>query len=394
MKILLIILLALSKPIYCELKTQTTLQKKFTFEDILDNGEYKVLIKKLSGNLELIGHPGSSMYVVSDYKISKNKKKLNINESVSTSIIEKEIRIDILEERLKNIKIHIPVNTSFNLNSASGDLNIRNIKGQINVNSNYGDISFINVYGNITITNNAGNIIMENITGNSSIILKNGKFKMKNSSGFVKAEIEEGSINNKNFKGVIQNNIIGGDIQLTSIDSAVIQNIIKSGSLYAKDIFGSISSNIFNGSIDLVNIYGLTSINGNNSKIYFKNIKSDLIIKLESGNINGTDIFGSIDCTTNDGSITIEKSFSPSYYTHNINLESKHGDINLIVPENLYFNLNLILQESTNHKNISSYIPLEKMIVNNSVIAKSLHRSSGITCSIKSLNGKISIENF
>ena len=391
---LIIILIAIIKPIYCELNTFTILQKKFTFENILDNGEYTILIKKLSGDLELIGHPGSSMHIVTNYNVSKNKKKLNIKQEISTSTFKKEVKVDILEERLKNIIIHIPVNTSFRLNSDSGDLNIKNVKGQINISSRYGDIFIENISGHINLTNNAGNIIMENVNGNSSIILKNGKFEMKNSSGFVSTQIEEGSINNSNFKGIIKNSITGGDIRLSLIDSANVKNIIKGGSLFANNIFGSINSNIINGSIDLVNIYGITSIIGNNSEIYFENIKSDLMIRLKSGDINGTDIFGSIDCITNDGSITIEKSFSPSYYTHNINLESKHGDINLIVPENLYFNIDLILKESTNHKNISSYIPLEKIILNNSVIAKSLHKSSGITCSIKSLNGKISIENF
>lgn len=188
----------------------------------------------------------------------------------------KEFKMNFFSRIFKNANIYVDLMVKvpnwFNLdvNDGSGDIEIKNIGGEVYVNDGSGDMELLRIGNNTVINDGSGNISIDNIQGNLKIIDGSGEIKAQNINGNLKINDGSGEI--------VLKGILGQEVKITD---------------------GS-------GNIDLVDCQGKLEISDGSGEIYVEKINNDVKIRDGSGTIIVRSVKGSVYIRDGSGSINID----------------------------------------------------------------------------------------
>jgi len=156
------------------------------------------------------------------------------------TIDKKELKIDLVKKHKdgKYITIFTPKDISIIVTLANGDLNVKNIKGELLFDGKNMDTEISNVSGVINYRNKSGDLKVEDFEGVLDIKTFSGDLRLKKVSGSLKVENKTGNFDLSEFTGKLKSTFQVGDIKISSsnVTEAEIDN--KSGDVLIIGIKG------------------------------------------------------------------------------------------------------------------------------------------------------------
>jgi hypothetical protein len=270
-------------------------------------------ISTAGGNISMTGTEGEKCevaFVVNRRGRTYDMTLENLKEIAEVEIIntDSELSINIKKIYQRNVSvgfiIKAPFETSSDLNTSGGNINIEDLNGSQKINTSGGNLRFRNLTGSVTASTSGGNINVEHCEGDFNIRTSGGNIKLND------------------IKGPVKTSTSGGNIEAVSVEPELIAST-SGGNIYCMDIKG----------------------------------KTD--VKTSGGHITLGQLSGSAYAYTSGGSIDA----SVISLTGELNLETSGGSIDINLPSGLGLNLDLSGDHiSTKLNNFSGTAKKEKVI--------------------------------
>lgn len=165
----------------------------------------QIRIGSISGDIKLVGYDGAAVEVVG-YKEGRDAALVEIEESSSSN------SLDIKPRYPRNcncsasvrFEVKVPKNQKFNFESigtASGDIEIKNVSGNLKVKAASGDLNIKDVNGSVEASTASGDVTVTGIAGSVSA---------KTASGDANAELDRVEATEK-----MEFSSVSGDVNVT-----------------------------------------------------------------------------------------------------------------------------------------------------------------------------------
>ncbi|MDO6444244.1 hypothetical protein Q4493_00510 [Colwellia sp. 1_MG-2023] len=153
-----------------------------------------------------------------------------------------------------DVVIHLPKSMSIAINDGSGDIEVKNILGQLDIKDGSGGVLVQDIEGDTNINDGSGEIDVSQVKGNLHVIDGSGEININEIKGNI--EIDDGS----------------GTIYVSNIQgSADIDD--GSGDLTVKQITGMVTIDDGSGSITVDNVGGLKILESGSGGLTVDNVK-------------------------------------------------------------------------------------------------------------------------
>ena len=375
---------------------------EYSFDEVLDNGAYTILLENLSGIINITGHAGSGSHLIVDNRVHavSNKNAISILRNSQINVYhdknKKTVSIKKISERydhktITNIDLHIPINTSIKGFVKNSDIRISKLRGSINVKTESTDSELNNLSGNIVLSTKGGNTNIYKASGTIRLHVVSGNIDMKQCDGNIFTSSENGNIKMNRIDGEIESITTLGDINISYFDGNICSVNINVGSLSARNCNSNFEANIDIGNIDINDIKGDINLFTGKGKIDMSNVIGNTRCNSNFGNINGINLFGSVFANSELGDININKGYNSFLKDHEIDLSTKRGSVLLRIPSDLPYSIKTHCDNLNSKDAISSNIPMKEEIYPTKVIAEGKIKMGTIDCIIYSSYGPISI---
>ncbi|MFD0793943.1 DUF4097 domain-containing protein [Mucilaginibacter litoreus] len=145
-------------------------------------------------------------------------------------------------------KVYVNSQTSTNLNTSGGSIQIDNLSGSQNFETSGGSIRVNSVSGRIKGETSGGSINVINSKNDIDLETSGGSITATNCNGKIRLETSGGSLNLNDLKGTINAETSGGSIKGSNIDGELITST-SGGSVSLNNISGSVDAGTSAGSI-------------------------------------------------------------------------------------------------------------------------------------------------
>lgn len=132
----------------------------------------RISVRNVSGNVNVVGYEGNAVTVIGR-KEGRDQDRVQIEDHSSGANVD--ITVNYPErcdcDASVHFEVRVPRNISFlfdKFSSVSGDVQIRDITGDLNANAVSGDVTIRNVKGRVDTHSVSGNVEVENVTGTVS----------------------------------------------------------------------------------------------------------------------------------------------------------------------------------------------------------------------------------
>ena len=256
--------------------------------------------------------------------------------------------------------ITVPTEMKVSVDSAFGEVNLSDVKGDGNLKTNFGDISVQNLQGGLTVETESGAITATSITaGGSAIDLHSGFGNIslgKASAGDVKLNSQSGGldVNDLRASGDVDLSTQFGNVDFENGSASALTVETQSGQvkLTSLNVSGEAKVNGDFGEIELTKVkaksYDLDTSSGS---VTVDGAQGAVKVNAGFGNISisqAEDV--TLDLNTQSGSITFEGSLGEGPHS----VHSDFGEISLSLPADTAVDVDL----QTEFGNITSDIPV------------------------------------
>ncbi len=124
-------------------------------------------------------------------------------------------------------KVLVPIQTSSNINTSGGSIQVLNLKGEEKLNTSGGSLAIENMEGQLKANTSGGSISLKQSSGDLKIATSGGSLRLNNLKGNIHAETSGGSIAAASVSGSLEVSTSGGSITLKDI--AATTNAATSG---------------------------------------------------------------------------------------------------------------------------------------------------------------------
>ena len=238
---------------------------------------------------------------------------------------------------LKSVKyvLDIPKESSIALNIIGGDLNVKDISGEIELVTTGGDVILNKLDGKIFIKTLGGDINSFNLEGNIELHSAGGDIECKNITGNTEVKTMGGDIVLEKIKGIIKAKTFGGDIEINEFDGKTVNLETFGGDIEINKINGNVNAETAGGDIKINDINGNVNAETAGGSIEGTEIIGNAIIETLGGEIIIDGISGSIESETISGDIEITKSYTNDKKDNSVKLRSRNGSILLNIPQSM-----------------------------------------------------------
>ena len=187
----------------------------FITEHKVFNDITELKIKAICGDWTISSH--SSNEIVVDLKYSKNLKNTfyaEMNERNGKLKLGEDFDKKTFGKTLIKWTIKVPELMDVDFSTASGDLNLKGIKGDINGSSASGDFSLKDINGNVDISTASGDIEADDIESDIDFSTASGDIDLKNVSGELDFSTASGDIEVSHSSAEMNFSCASGDITL------------------------------------------------------------------------------------------------------------------------------------------------------------------------------------
>jgi len=236
---------------------------------------------------------------------------------------------------LKSVKyiVDVPKEISVSLSTTGGDLNIKDINGEIELVTAGGDVILKKLDGKISVKTLGGDINSLNLEGNIDLFSAGGDVECKNIIGNTKMKTMGGDIILEVVKGIVKGKTFGGDISINEFDGNTVKLESYGGDIDVIRINGNVEVETAGGDITIDDITGNIVAETSGGCIEGMQITGNIIAETLGGEITIDDVFGSVKAETMSGDIEISKKYSDKKGDNSIVLKSGNGSIVLNIPK-------------------------------------------------------------
>ncbi|MEW6404780.1 MAG: DUF4097 family beta strand repeat-containing protein [Chloroflexota bacterium] len=258
-----------------------------------------------------------------------------------------------------NFTITVPVETSVDLTTWNGEMNLSGTQGDAALNAGFGSVDVQDLTGALTITASNGRITIENIeAGDAAISLTSefGDVSMDSvSGGNVTAKSTNGAMTVTNVDASEKLDVRSdfGNIEIRAGEAGSLDVHASNGRILVEDL--GVSGNVI-----ISNDFGdLTLVDVLSANMDLRTQNGHINVSGSRGTIKAESDFGEVDISAEQAVVTLisnngDVSFAGTLVDGEHMLQSDFGDITLTIPADLALNLDL----KTDLGKITSDIPL------------------------------------
>ena len=381
---------------------KTKIRQAYHLEQIPDDGSYRLEILKINGNITIIGKEGSGGKI-SITKYSKRLPRYDVDSAhkMTSSIvkhIEREniIRItsdDTLSAEENILEIEMPINLNVHIKINSGDITLKNMRGESYIETLSGDIIVNDFSGDLDLKTNGGHLELEEVNGFIRAHSSGGNININNSEGVFSSSTISGDIFMRSIKGKINSQSSGGSINLIDVAGEEINcrssgGHVKSTNMSSKKaVLHSLGKGLF-----IYKAEGDLTLRSNGGPIDIKDIRGSLKCEASSGDVKMAEIASRVECINAMGDIALELLHDSSIKDYNVHLETHFGDVTLDISKRIRGDITSKIYQPNSVKDLNSEIPLLIRMDNDKVIGTSLDGIGTVPINIEAYNGTITIK--
>ena len=379
-------------------------KETFRFDTVPDDGSYTILLKSVEGGIKVRAHAGAGAEITITRKIRANTEKKAKRLVKDAKILVYHLEDDQLIQVRSEKKIHykrnvhtefelkLPMNINLNLETAGGDIDVTDIRGESVFRTSGGDFDLENMMGRIEAHTSGGDIDVSRVEGLIRVHTSGGDIGIMNSDGKFNASTSGGDLKFLQLTGNIDAQTSGGSITLRNIEGESVECHTSGGDISAGYISANLTGKTSGGEIDLDNIKGHVDVSTSGGDIDIEQITGSLTCHTSGGDIEGEGIIGPVDASTTAGDIELELSYDSSIKEYSFNLETRSGDIVVRVPTGLPLNVDAEIFGTNIPQELNSDIPLEILTRENRVIGIGQIQNGTIPLRLRATFGTITIK--
>jgi Toastrack DUF4097/LiaI-LiaF-like transmembrane region len=198
-----------------------------------------------------------------------------------------------------SLTILVPKRSVLTVNNRYGNVDVSGLTGDQQLNNAFGELLVKNISGAVDARNRNGRVVVEDITGAATI---------SNEFDSIEARRIGGSLDVKHRNGSVEFEDIKGD---TKVSNAF-------GSTEVKNVQGSLVVDTRNGSVDATHVEGNVTVENQFDSVQLEDVKGTVSVENRNGNVE------------------VRYVQPPK---NNIRVNSKFGDIKLVLPASSAFSL-------------------------------------------------------
>ncbi|HQO08528.1 MAG TPA: DUF4097 family beta strand repeat-containing protein [Clostridiales bacterium] len=213
----------------------------------------------------------------------------NSKPDAKVTIINKELKIG-LEKKSGDgeyLTIFTPANVSVIVTLDNGDLNVKDIKGELLLNGKNMDTDISRVSGVINYRSKSGDLNVEDFEGVLDIRTFSGDINLKKITGSVKADNKSGEFDLSGFNGKLSGSFQVGDVKISSSTVTWVDIVNQSGEVKISDLKGDrikVKSSL--GGIDISNSkLDMINVELNAGDLEISGSEADLNLEVNMGEI-------------------------------------------------------------------------------------------------------------
>ena len=379
-------------------------KETFRFDTVPDDGSYTILLESVEGSIEVRTHTGAGAQITITRKIQarteKKAKRLVKDAKILVYHVEDNHLIQVRSEKKirykRNVqtdfKLKLPRNINLNFETAGGNIDVLDIRGESVFRTFGGDIYLKNMMGRIEAHTSGGDIEVSRVEGLIRVHTSGGDIEIMNSVGKFNASTSGGDLEFLQLTGNIDAQTSGGSITLRNIESESVECRTSGGDIKAGYISANLTGSASGGEIDLESIKGHVDVTTSGGGIKAQQITGSLTCHITGGDIEGNGIIGPIDASTTAGDIELELSYDSSIKEYSFNLETQSGDIFIRVPTGLPVNVDAEIFGTGTIQDLNSDIPLNILSTENRISGISQIQNGTIPMRLRATFGVITIE--
>ena len=379
-------------------------KETFRFDTVPDDGSYTILLESVEGSIEVRTHAGAGAEITITRKIrartEKKAKRLVKDAKILVYHLEDDQLIQVRSEKKIHYKrnvhtefeLKLPMNINLNLETAGGDIDVTDIRGESVFRTSGGDLDLENLMGRVEAHTSGGDIDISRIEGLIRVHTSGGSIKIVNSDGQFNASTSGGDLEFRHLTGNIDAQTSGGSITLDNIEGETVECRTSGGDINAEDISANLTGSTSGGDIDLESIKGHVDVTTSGGDIKAQQITGALTCHITGGDIEGNGIIGPVDASTTAGDIELELSYDSSIKEYSFNLETRSGDIFIRVPTGLPVNVGAEIFGTGTAQDLNSDIPLNISSTENRISGIGQIQNGTIPMRLRATFGTITIE--
>jgi DUF4097 and DUF4098 domain-containing protein YvlB len=386
-----------------DLESKSRYVGKTTYDFVVDMATTpSIKIHKVQGDITIKGGTGSSVHVeetvrlwsrsrhqaeaqFEDYRATVlQHRKGNVVEILGTGHWPSRIDFSYL--------IVTPSDISVQAYTNGGDIELRNITGEVDLNTVGGDLNLMNITGKLTAKTSGGDIDLAHGVGTLFLSTSGGDIDIRDTEGRLNVHTSGGDIRIDYNRGDAYASTSGGDIELYAIEGRSVRGQTSGGDIEAEDITADLELETSGGDLEIESVRGNVTVSTRGGDIQLEDIFGFAEAFTSGGSITGSALYGAVNVRTNGGDVEIEKRYQPTLVDHNITIRNSMGDILLVLPAEFPGNFDVEAEGLLPPGAVASEFPL--------VITKDRHgiRATGkvgagiYTVKLRTKNGEIVIE--
>ena len=379
-------------------------KETFRFDTAPDDGSYTILLESIEGDIKVRTHAGAGAEITITRKIrartEKKAKRLVKDAKILVYHVEDDHLIQVRSEKKirykRNVQtdfeLKLPMNINLNLETAGGDIDVLDIRGESIFRTFGGDIHLKNMMGRIEAHTSGGDIDVSLVEGLIRVHTSGGDIGIMNSDGKFKASTSGGDLKFLQLTGNIDAQTSGGSIRLRNIEGESVECRTSGGDISAGYISANLTGKTSGGEIDLDNIKGHVDVSTSGGDIDIEQITGSLTCHTSGGDIEANGIIGSVDASTTAGDIELELSYDSSIKEYSFNLETQSGDLFIRVPTGLPVNVDAEIFGTGTIQDLNSDIPLNILSTENRISGIGQIQNGTIPMRLRATFGTITIE--
>ena len=379
-------------------------KETFRFDTVPDDGSYTILLESVEGSIEVRTHTGAGAQITITRKIrartEKKAKRLVKDAKILVYHVEDDHLIQVRSEKKirykRNVQtdfeLKLPMNINLNFETAGGNIDVLDIRGESVFRTFGGDIYLKNMMGRIEAHTSGGDIEVSRVEGLIRVHTSGGDIEIMNSVGKFNASTSGGDLEFFQLTGNIDAQTNGGSITLRNIESESVECRTSGGDINAEDISANLTGSVSGGEIDLESIKGHVDVTTSGGGIKAQQITGSLTCHITGGDIEGNGIIGPIDASTTAGDIELELYYDSSIKEYSFNLETRSGDIFIRVPTGLPVNVDAEIFGTGTMQDLNSDIPLNISSTENRISGIGQIQNGTIPMRLRATFGVITIE--
>jgi DUF4097 and DUF4098 domain-containing protein YvlB len=379
-------------------------KETFRFDTVPDDGSYTILLESVEGSIEVRTHAGAGAEITITRKIRARTEKIAKRLVKDAKILVYHLEVDQLIQVRSEKKIHykrnvhtefelkLPMNINLNLETAGGDIDVTDIRGESVFRTSGGDLDLENLMGRVEAHTSGGDIDISRIEGLIRVHTSGGDIEIMNSNGKFNASTSGGDLEFRHLTGNIDAQTSGGSITLDNIEGETVECRTSGGDINAEDISANLTGSTSGGEIDLESIKGNVDVTTSGGDIKAQQITGALTCHITGGDIEGNGIIGPVDASTTAGDIELELSYDSSIKEYSFNLETQSGDLFIRVPIGLPVNVDAEIFGTGTAQDLNSDIPLNISSTENQISGIGQIQNGTIPMRLRATFGTITIE--